>query len=224
MPSDVMDRDDEAFDAAFPAPIRRASRRFWTPVAVARRAAELLRGAGATRVLDVGSGPGKFVLVAAVAAPELEFVGVEHRIHLVAVAHSVRLRLGIENAHFRTGDAVATSWLDFDAFYFFNPLAENVYPQEDRFDARVELTDAKFVRDVLAIEAGLRAARSGTSVVTYHGASVRMPGSYGLEHAERAGSNWLRLWVKRRTTDDGSFFLETGDTIEHWPPRAYPRA
>jgi SAM-dependent methyltransferase len=210
-------RDDDTFDQVFPAPIRLASRRFWTPVAVARRAAELLRGAGAMRVLDVGSGAGKFVLAAATAAPELEFVGIEHRKHLVAVARRVRSRLRIDNASFRTGDAIATSWAPYDAFYFFNPLAENLFAAEDRLDEKVELSDAKFVRDVLGIEAALRAARCGTVVLTYHGPSVRMPGSYGLEHTERAGSDWLRLWVKRKSTDDGAFFFEVGDTVERWP-------
>ncbi len=76
---DLNRSDDALFDAMYPEAIRLVSRRFWTPIAVAQRAAELLRGAGARRILDVGAGLGKFVLAAARAAPELDFVGVEQR-------------------------------------------------------------------------------------------------------------------------------------------------
>jgi SAM-dependent methyltransferase len=219
MPLDANSRDDEAFEAVFPHTIRRVSGRFWTPVAVARRAAELLRHGGATRILDVGSGAGKFVLAAAAAAPELEFVGVEHRKNLVAVARRARLRLGIGNAQFLLGDATLTPWSTFDGFYFFNPLAENLFPRDQRLDDRVELSEDRFVHDTLAIEAGLKVVRPGTLVVTYHGPSVRMPGSYGLQHSERAGSDWLRVWAKGRHADDGAFFVDVGDEVEHFPAR-----
>src|SRR5260370_26412000 len=78
--------DDAEFDTVYPAEIQALSPRFWTPVGVARRAAELFRTAGARSVLDVGAGVGKFVLVAAAAEPELDFVGIEQREHLVHIA------------------------------------------------------------------------------------------------------------------------------------------
>src|SRR5207244_1254082 len=56
---------DGVFDRMFPTELRFVSFQHWTPVAVARRAAELLVGAGARRLLDVGSGPGKFCIVGA---------------------------------------------------------------------------------------------------------------------------------------------------------------
>jgi hypothetical protein len=39
-----------------------------------------------------------------------------------------------------------------------------------------------------------------------------MPACYELDESERAGSDWLRLWVKKREDADG-FFLEVGDGI-----------
>jgi SAM-dependent methyltransferase len=209
--------EDLAFDAAYPAPIRRVSRRFWTPVAVARRAAELFRKAGARRTLDVGAGAGKFVLAAAASVPEIEFVGIEQRADLVEVARRVQFELGVRNAQFRRADFTRVSWASFDSFYFFNPLAENLFATGDRIDDRVELTDERFVREVLWVERALREAPLGSLVVTYHGSSTRMPACYDLCLSERAGSDWLRLWVKRRETDDGSFFLEVDDTIV-WHP------
>src|SRR5271166_1034557 len=94
---DQLPAEDRAFDSVYPKHIQALSRRFWTPVSVARSAAQLFREMGARKVLDVGSGVGKFVLVAASAAPELRFVGVEQREHLVHVARRARARLKVPN-------------------------------------------------------------------------------------------------------------------------------
>jgi SAM-dependent methyltransferase len=202
--------DDHAFDSIYPAAIRALSSRFWTPVEVARRAASLLRQAGARRVLDVGAGVGKFALVAAAAMPELQFVGIEQRKQLVEVARRARQRLGIANARFRVGDATLAAWHAYDAFYFFNPFAENVFCGGECIDNRVELTESRFVRDVMRADHALRAAPNGTAVLTYHGSSGRIPSCYDLSHSERAGSDWLQLWVKRRDSGRRLFAVEPG--------------
>jgi SAM-dependent methyltransferase len=200
--------EDPAFDAVYPAPVRRISRRFWTPVEVARRAAELFVGAGVQRVLDVGSGVGKFVLVAAKTAPQVQFVGVEHRKHLVDIACGARDELGLDNARFRVADVTRMSWADFGGVYLFNPLAENLFDGADRIDGRVELSARRLELDAGRIERALRRAPVGTAIVTYHGASARIPGCYTLETCEAAGSDWLRLWIRRREGDDGTLYLE----------------
>src|ERR1019366_6205983 len=103
----VKHAEDWAFDSIYPPSIRAISRRYWTPVDVARRAARLLWRAGARRVLDVGSGVGKFVLVAAGAVPEVRFVGVEQRPHLVEVARRAHEQLQLQNALFVVGEATS---------------------------------------------------------------------------------------------------------------------
>jgi SAM-dependent methyltransferase len=203
--------DDRSFDRIYPAGIRALSGRFWTPVAVARRAAGLFREAGVRRVLDVGAGVGKFALAAAVAAPELHFVGIEQRKWLVEIARRARSRMRIANVRFRVADVTLTAWGAYDAFYFFNPFAENVFGREHWIDGRVELGEARFVRDVMRVDRALRAAPNGTVVVTYHGITGKMPACYELSHSEQAGSDRLHLWVKRRDSDDGSFAIEPSD-------------
>jgi SAM-dependent methyltransferase len=212
--------EDAAFDRIYPPAIRALSRRHWTPVHVGRRVAELFREAGARHVLDVGAGVGKFALVAAAAEPALNFVGVEQRARLVRIARIAALRLGIENALFLEGDATTARWGDFDGLYFFNPLAENLFGKPARIDSDVPLSNSRFVREVLRVEEALRVAPVGTVVVTYHGSSTRIPTSYEVVHAERAGSDWLRVWTKARALDDGSLFVEVGDEIVGWRPDA----
>lgn len=211
---------DEAFDALYPEAIQRASRRFWTPVAAARRAAELLRDAGARRVLDVGSGAGKMVLVAAATVPEVQWEGVELRPHLVLVARAAQTRLGLTNVRFTAGDATAASWEGYDALYFFNTFAENLFSAEEQLDPRADLTLAEFKRHVRNADTVLRRAPKGFAVATFHGLSGRVPCTYDTAHAELSGTGWLRLWVKSDRPDDGSFYVETGATLErHAGPR-----
>jgi len=204
---------DDAFDALYPREVRAVSRRFWTPLDTARRAALLLADAGATRVLDVGSGVGKFALVAAASAPQLEVVGIEQREHLVLVARAAASRLGLRNVRFVLGDATEMSWSEFDGFYFYNSFAENLFDRGDRLDDRAVLSFARFARDVQRTYAALRVARTGTAVATFYGSSGRVPCSYQLVHQAAAGSGWLRLWVKGESGDDGSFFVEDGESV-----------
>lgn len=205
---------DEAFDAIYPPHIRRLSPRFWTPVAVARRAALLLRDAGARTILDVGAGVGKFALVAARTVPELRVVGIEQRAHLVKLALRARRDLAVTNVDFIVGNATETSWREYDGLYFFNSFAENTFEPEARLDERTELSLSRFAKDVLRTQAALRAAPPGTAVATFSGSSGRVPCTFELVSMEPAASSWLRLWIKRDLPDDGSFFVELNDTVE----------
>lgn len=213
-------RDDASFDRLYPEAIRWLAPRFWTPVKVATCAAQMFSKAGARTVLDVGSGVGKFALVAGRAAPELRIVGVEQRPDLVALARLTAQRLRVHNVDFRTGDVTRIPWNSFDGLYFFNPFAENLFEVGARFDDQVELNRHKFLADVLRVEMALRSARVGTMIVTYHGMGGRIPASYDLHDEVRAHTDWLRLWIKRSARDDGAFQVEIDDRVVHVPARS----
>lgn len=212
----VNELTDAEFDALLPAWAGAPVGIYWTSVVVARRVARMLAHLGVRRVLDVGAGAGKFCLAAAAKAPGIEFVGVEHRADLVTAAQELGTRLGLRNAHFSHGDATQTSWADFDAFYVFNAFAENDFPAEDRFDASVVLSHDKRVADVKRVARLLDARPAGCFVVTYHGLSGPIPGSYVLRHAEAIGSGWLRVWQKGTTEAEGSVWLEEGAKVSKW--------
>ncbi len=212
-PREAYIEDDLAFDALYPARIRHISARFWTPVSIARRAATLLHEAGARRVLDVGSGAGKFALVAGVSFEDLFVVGVEQRSELVDVARAARKALGVPNVRFLHGDATDVAWGEFDGFYFYNSFAENLFDPDDRIDDQATLSFARFARDVQRTAKLLRSAPAGVSVATFYSCSGRIPCTFELAHQEAANSGWLRLWTKTDAPDDGSFFVEDGELV-----------
>ena len=160
----------------------------------------------------MGSGVGKFVLVAAAEVPDVCFVGVEQRPRLVEIAERARRQLELSNALFVTAEATSSSWRSFDGFYFFNPFAENLFTDGEQLDDDVERTESRFRREIVRAEHALREARLGTVVVTYHGMSGPMPACYELAENVRAGSDWLRSWVKTHELAEG-FYLDCGDEV-----------
>ena len=199
---------DEAFDRLFPSEIRSTSVWQWTPVSVARVAAARLVQHGARRVLDAGSGPGKFCTVGAGAHPLVTFIGIEQRVGLVSAARQVAKRLGVTNAHFVLGDALARPWRRFDGFYFFNPFTENLWGAPDVFDARAGGAKRRFRTEALRVAHRLREADRGSVVVTYHGLGGPLPSSYELVCEENCGSGHLRTWLKARDHEEEWLHLD----------------
>jgi SAM-dependent methyltransferase len=187
--------EDEDFDAMYPPAMRGAAAVYWTPVPVAARAAALLATEPGTRILDVGSGVGKFCLVGA-AVTDASFVGVEQRLHLVEIARDAALRLRVSRARFVHGSLDDVDPSEFGAFYFFNPFEENTWDAEDQLDQTVALSRERFALDVERAERLLAAARVGARVATYHGFGGAMPPGYLHAHRERHPRSYLDIWVK----------------------------
>jgi hypothetical protein len=125
------------------------------------------------------------------------FIGLEQRVHLVRAACDAAFRVGVcGRATFVCGTLDAVRWSAFDAFYLYNPFAENLFPPRSRLDDTQVLSPGRFLRDVAATERALARVRVGSRVVTYHGFGGSMPSTFRLVHRERAGSDWLELWIK----------------------------
>lgn len=207
------DVEDDALDALLSVRSRLSSRAFWSPVAAARRAAGLLRGAGATRVLDVGAGAGKFCAVAALVLDRRVW-GIERREVLVHEGRALAAALGADVVlqHGTLGDVDPAR---FDGFYFFNPFGEYVADDADRYDADFPKSFDAYVRDARLVERWLRAAPVGTALVTHHGLGGRIPASYAVRHTETHGRAVMRLWVKEREDVDDAAWLEVeGELVD----------
>lgn len=185
---------DFRFDQVYPAHIRKLSEIHWTPVEVALRASELLVADEKTRVLDVGSGSGKFCITGSLFC-QAQFTGVEQRPHLLEAARDAAKELGADRVSFILGNMADLDWNLFDAFYLFNPFYENVL-KNIRIDDTVSHSQERFQRYVEIVRLKLRSARAGTRVATYHGFGGELPHDFQLLRREPIGSSYLEIWEK----------------------------
>jgi SAM-dependent methyltransferase len=186
--------EDERFDHIYPTEVRDLSSRHWTPVAVARTAAEFLVKDSKTRVLDLGCGPGKFCIVGALTTAG-HFTGVEQRRELANVARSVIPRERISNVEIVNANITEIDFTSFDAFYLFNPFEENLF-KFGKIDSSVQLSKSLYERYTRHVATQLTRAPLGTRLATYHGFCEEVPLCYECQQSSFDGV--LKLWQKTR--------------------------
>jgi len=193
------DVTDWQFDASlFPPSLGGfVSRCHWTPLVVARRAAALLADGGRPRILDVGSGVGKFCIVGALTT-EASFVGVEQRAGLVETAREAASRCGAQRASFIHGNVFDVNFADFDALYLFNPFLEMIEPLQFPIDDAVPISPTRHAEYVAATRSRLNEARPGTRVVIYGGFGGEIPDGFTCELEEDCYRDVLTCWIKSR--------------------------
>ena len=184
--------DDEAFDRTYTPAIRALSFLHWTSIAVARRAAAFLAPVAGTRVLDIGCGPGKFCIVGALTTSG-RFTGIERRPHLVDIARKSLARAGIADAEILGGDVVDLDFARFDAFYLFNPFAENI-GEALPIDETVALSSGRHADYIGHVATQLAAKPPGTRLATYWGACEEVPPAYRCVGGSADGA--LKFWEK----------------------------
>jgi SAM-dependent methyltransferase len=188
---------DEEFDLeVFPDWAQPPSRIHWTPVAVARFLARLLSAHGANRILDVGSGVGKFCLVGALTSPA-SFLGIEQRPHFVQAARAAAARLELQRCTFTLGNMTALDWSEFDAYYLYNPFAEHrmAFPIDDT----IQRSTKRYRKYVRFVEEELVKVPAGKLLATYHGFGGSPPAGWTQLRNEACGSGRIELWRKLST-------------------------
>lgn len=118
-----IDVKDAVFNEIYPPNIQAVAEKHWTPIAVAKMAAEYLAEKSGKKVLDIGAGAGKFCLVGA-ATTEGFFYGVEQRSSLTRISKKIADRHHITNVEFINSNINKISFSDYEAFYFFNSFFE----------------------------------------------------------------------------------------------------
>jgi SAM-dependent methyltransferase len=190
--------DDAAFDDLLPISLQVKSSVHFTPVDVARCAATLLAPDPGMSVLDVGAGAGKFCIMAALAVPGAQFVGVESRPQLVRFATWLARKWKLPNVRFVHGNALELDWSSYDGFYFYNPFAEHQLEPAFALDHTIDLSTESFISSVMAVHRRLAYAKLGTRVVTYHGYGAPLPPGYDLATRRLIGTDRVELWIKAR--------------------------
>lgn len=185
---------DDQFDLVYPEWVQELSLCHWTPVDVARTAAQFLVKRHGTRVLDIGCGPGKFCAIGAWFT-DGHFTGVEQRARLAGLAKQVAQRCAPTRIRIINTNITEICFRDYDAFYLFNPFEENVMPSR-MIDRDVELAPRLYTEYTHYVQSQLALAPLGTRVVTYHGEFGEIPAEFECEEVAFAGD--LKLWIKRR--------------------------
>ncbi len=186
-------KSDINFNDVYPLNIRRLSIRHWTPIHIAKLAAGFLADEG-SKILDVGSGVGKFCLAGAYYAPDVQFFGVEQRESLVRRAVWAQRTLAIENVSFIHGNFTQLNLKEFNHFYFYNSFYENI-DDIDRIDDEIDYSEALYEYYVRYLYNGFQQMPKGTKIVTYHSFQQEIPKGYEMVESHQNGD--LIFWVKK---------------------------
>ncbi len=184
---------DERFHYLYPNPIRSLAARHWTPLHITWRVAQYLAPADNARVLDIGSGAGKFCLAAAWRMPSAFFTGVEQRKELVAHANTARAILGLKNAAFIHGNFTRLDFDQYDHFYFYNSFYENLV-DTDKIDDAIAYSPELYNYYNRYLYKKLDKRPAGTRLVTYHSLEEEIPPAYQLVEAQV--EHLLKFWIK----------------------------
>jgi SAM-dependent methyltransferase len=185
--------DDAAFNKLFFPRIQAKAQRHWTPLEVAKAAAEFLAPEDNVHVLDIGSGVGKFCLAAARHKPNGLFYGVEQRKALVDQANDCSNRLDLFNVFFIHGNFTQLDFRQFDHFYFFNSFYENLAGTE-KIDFTIAHSPSLYDYYNRYLYRQLEDRKPGTRIATYHSSLEELPPGYYEVNSSFNG--WLKFWVK----------------------------
>lgn len=184
---------DDQFNKIYVPEIQQLAKRHWTPLGVAALASRFLATEKGVRVLDIGSGVGKFCLAAGYYHPNARFYGVEQRGDLIEHARDANTLLGLDNVFFIHSNLTELPLNDFDHFYFFNAFFENLAGQ-DKIDDNVKYSVDLYNLYTRYLYKQLKQRPVGTRIATYHSLEDEIPAGYHVVGSEI--NDLLKFWVK----------------------------
>ena len=186
-------KSDEQFHHLYPLAMQQLARRHWTSLNVAQTVVEFLTPWRGAKVLDIGSGVGKFCLTGAYNKPSSHFYGIEQRKDLVAHAETARDILKLDNAHFIHGNFTQLDFSQYDHFYFYNAFYEHLV-DTDKIDDNITFSESLYNYYTRQLYKKLEQMPAGTRLATFHTLEDKVPPGYCL--AEAQIGNLLKFWIK----------------------------
>jgi SAM-dependent methyltransferase len=184
---------DNLFNSLFPEPIQLVAQKHWTPLEVAKKAAQFLAVSAKEKVLDIGSGSGKFCLIAAHFYPEVQFVGVEQRKDLVELSNKLAAKLELKNAQFIHENISNLDFSKYDHFYFYNSFYEN-FEGTQKIDNKVPYSEKLYDYYNLCLYKQFNKKPTGTRIASYHSLGNEIPPGYEVMQTDF--ENYLQYWIK----------------------------
>ena len=180
------------FDSIYPEDIRKLSEDHFTPIEMIKMASQFLVQKTGTKVLDIGSGAGKFCIVGATCT-DGHFTGVEIREKLHLVANQVIQNRQLPNIAFIHSNITQIDFTEYDAFYLYNPFFENIMSL-DRIDTSIEFSKSLYKEYSNCVKEKLDALPLGTRLVTYYSAYDEVPTSYRI--VDKVEIQKITMWEK----------------------------
>ncbi len=180
---DIWFSSDIQFNSLYPPTIQRLARRHWTPLNVILQAVEFLVPEDGVRVLDIGSGVGKFCLGGAYHKPNAFFYGVEQREDLADHAKAAKKVLGLSNVSFIHRNFTKTDLKQYDHFYFYNSFYENI-KGTPKIDYKIPFSNTLYNYYNRYLFKQLEEMPSGTRVVTRCSWEDKIPPSYNVVNSD----------------------------------------
>lgn len=186
---------DNDFDVIYTPQIRAVSKIHFTPVDVAKTAAQFLAEKPGAKVLDVGSGAGKFCMIGAVCCPGGFFTGVEQRESLYQLSEELLTCHQLSNVKFIHSNIMEIEFRAFDAIYFFNAFYENIFRKKP-IDHSVKLDRALYAIYAQYMREQLSRMSIGTRLATYFILQDEIPDNYEIQYTDF--DQRLKFWEKTR--------------------------
>lgn len=184
---------DAHFNQLYPSSIQLLAQRHWTPLVVARKAANFLAAESNVKILDIGSGVGKFCLAAAHYKPKAFYYGIEQRKRLANHAETAKEILGVENVSFTNGNFTQIDFRNYDHFYFYNAFYENI-TGTDKIDNSIDYSLELYNYYNRYLYKQLEQKPSGTRLASFYSLEDEVPQGYHIVGSEM--NDLLKFWIK----------------------------
>lgn len=190
---DIWFSSDLQLHYLYPPTIQRLARRHWTPLSVVEKAVQFLAPKEGVRILDIGSGVGKFCLAGAYYKCNAFFFGVEQRKDLVEHARAAQKAIGLTNVSFIHQNFTRLDLKEYDHFYFYNSFYENI-KGTPKIDHNIPFSETLYNYYNRCLFERLEEMPAGTRVVTRCSWEDRIPPSYSVVDSDF--ENMLKFHVK----------------------------
>jgi len=184
---------DFEFDSLYPLSIQALAKNHWTPLSIAMKAAEFLAAKSNVRILDIGSGVGKFCLAAAHHTPKAIYFGVEQRKNLINFANTAKQHMQLDNVSFIHGNFTQLDLKKYDNFLFYNSFYENL-DCTNKIDESIDYSGELYNYYNRYLYRQLRQMPEGTKVCTYCSLEDEIPRDFHLISTDKDDA--LKFWIK----------------------------
>ena len=184
---------DAGFNTLYPSSIQALARKHWTPLHISQKVAGFLAAEGNVRILDIGSGVGKFCLAAAHYTPKATYFGVEQRKTLINYANAAKQNLQLDNVSFIHGNFTQLDLKKYDHFYFYNAFYENL-DGTDKIDDSIDYSGELYNYYNRYLFKQLEQKPKGTRICTLCSLENEMPPDFHVISSDV--QDLLKFWIK----------------------------